>query len=152
MAFPYGSAPLALPLNALVSGIGLHLSATGGRADRPDLVFGTFTRSTPPATGAFEREDGVRVHLQVVDQRALQGRLQSSLQVGADVPDMVELLDGTMGIVTKGPIEDVPHLRPAARRAPGRARVPAGLGRAAGHRRVDADAVGRVLPGLAGKS
>jgi arabinosaccharide transport system substrate-binding protein len=50
------------------------------------------------------------VHLQVVDQRALQGRLQSSLQVGADVPDMVELLDGTMGIVTKGPIEDVGFL------------------------------------------
>jgi arabinosaccharide transport system substrate-binding protein len=33
--------------------------------------------------------------------------LQSALQVGAEVPDMVELMYGNIGIFTKGPIEDV---------------------------------------------
>lgn len=49
----------------------------------------------------------VNIQFQVVDQRALQSRLQSALQVGADVPDMVEIMDPTMGIFLKGPLEDV---------------------------------------------
>src|SRR5439155_311924 len=55
----------------------------------------------------FERRYGCKIQIQVVDPRALQNRLQSALLVGADVPDVCELLDGTMGMFTKGPIEYV---------------------------------------------
>jgi arabinosaccharide transport system substrate-binding protein len=116
MEFPYGRAPFAILLLAVLAGAALLWSdssqARGPAAGRrPDLVFATFTKEHAmayrAALPAFEKRHGVKVQLQVVDQRALQGRLQSALQVGADVPDMVELLDGTMGIFTKGPIDDV---------------------------------------------
>ncbi|HEV7300626.1 MAG TPA: ABC transporter substrate-binding protein [Tepidisphaeraceae bacterium] len=113
MGFPYGTAPLVILLIAIVSGAAAMLSeATSPRADgRPDLIFATFSKehaaAYQPAVERFELEHGVDVQLQVVSQRALQGRLQSSMQVGADVPDMVELLDGTLGVFAKGPVEDV---------------------------------------------
>lgn len=112
MTFPYGTAPLAILLIALASGAAVMWSeASSLPQQRPDLVFTTFTKEHAtaygPAVAQFEREQGVRVQLQVVSQRALQGRLQSAMQMGADVPDMVELLDGTLGVFTKGPVEDV---------------------------------------------
>jgi arabinosaccharide transport system substrate-binding protein len=111
MDFPYGKAPLAILVIALTSGVSVWLSARSAEQSRPDLTFVTFTKehaaAYKPAVEAFEKQHGVRVQIQVVNQQALQGRLQSALQVGADVPDMVELLDGTMGIFTKGPLEDV---------------------------------------------
>lgn len=111
MKFPYGTAPLVLLLVALVSGAALVSSGPSVVTARPDLIFATFSKEHAaayrPAMDQFERAHGVRIQLQVVDQRALQSRLQASLQVGADVPDLVELLDGTMGFFTQGPIEDV---------------------------------------------
>jgi arabinosaccharide transport system substrate-binding protein len=112
MDFPYGKAPLAILLLAIISGAGL-LFATGTLSGNrpPDLVYATFVKehalAYAPAVARFEKEYGVKIQLQVVDQKALQSRLQSALQVGADVPDMVELMYGTMGYFTKGPIEDV---------------------------------------------
>jgi arabinosaccharide transport system substrate-binding protein len=113
MEFPYGKAPLAMGLLAVVAGailwVGASSDATSPR--RPDLVFATFVKEQAdayrPAIQQFERDHNVNVQVQVVDQQALQGRLQAALQAGADVPDMVELLYGTLGVFTKGPIEDV---------------------------------------------
>lgn len=112
MEFPYGKAPLAILILAIIAGVGLLLSGTTRHtAERPDLIFATFTKEHAavytPAIAEFEKKHNVRIQLQVVDQRALQGRLQSAMAVGAEVPDMVELLGDTMGIFTRGELEDV---------------------------------------------
>jgi arabinosaccharide transport system substrate-binding protein len=113
MRFPYGPAPLAIFVIALLTGAVLAvwepLSGAGERP--PDLVLATFVKehaeAYKPAIARFEQEYGVKIQVQVVDQKALQNRLQSALQVGADVPDMVELMYGTIGVFTKGPLDDV---------------------------------------------
>jgi arabinosaccharide transport system substrate-binding protein len=111
--FPYGKAALVLMLLALMSGGAIFLNSKFAWSEegRPDLIFATFTKehaeSYRPAIAKFEKEHNCRIQLQVVDQRALTGRLQSAMQAGAEVPDMVECLDGTMGVFTKGPIKDV---------------------------------------------
>src|SRR5829696_2916278 len=111
MEFPYGRASLAILVLALASGAFVFTSAAREHARRPDIVYACFSKEHAAAyrsvIAAFEKQHGVTVQFQVVEQRALQGRLQSALQVGAAVPDMVELLDGTMGFFTKGPIDGV---------------------------------------------
>jgi arabinosaccharide transport system substrate-binding protein len=122
MSFPFGTASLVILILALVAAICIPFSgriAASPQAStspariigKPDLVLATFTKehaqTYDEVLPEFERRHNVKVQIQVVDQRALQGRLQSALQVGAEVPDMVELLDGTMGIFTRGPVEDV---------------------------------------------
>src|SRR3984957_2608554 len=112
MNFPYGNAPLAILILAIVSG-GFLLALSGPPPGQrpPDLVYATFAPEPVDAyrlvLPRFEQMYGVKVQLELVDQKALQNRLQSALQVGAEVPDMVELMDGTMGIFTKGRLEDV---------------------------------------------
>ncbi|HWB54870.1 MAG TPA: extracellular solute-binding protein [Tepidisphaeraceae bacterium] len=111
MDFPYGKAPLAILVLAILSAGAVLWSRQRQEASRPDLIFATFSKEQGAAYSealpAFEKKYHCRVQIQVVDQRALQNRLQSAMQVGAEVPDMAELLDGTMGFFTKGPIEDV---------------------------------------------
>jgi arabinosaccharide transport system substrate-binding protein len=111
MEFPYGKAPLAILILAVASGASVFLGAARQEARRPDLILATFSKehgaAYTPAVRAFEKEHGVRIQIQVVSQRALQSRLQSAMQAGADVPDMVEVLYGTMGFFTRGPLEDV---------------------------------------------
>lgn len=111
MEFPYGKASLFILLLALVTGGALVVASMRDQNERPDLIFATFTKehaeAYKPAIAQFERENNCHIQLQVVNSSALQGRLQSALQVGAEVPDMVELLDGSMGFFCKGPIEDV---------------------------------------------
>jgi arabinosaccharide transport system substrate-binding protein len=112
MTFPYGNAALSIVIVAIVSLIAITASEAGRFAEKPpDLVFATFTKehaaAYEPAIRAFEKRNNVTVSLQVVDQRALQSRLQAALQSGAPVPDMVELLDGSMGTFTSGPLENV---------------------------------------------
>jgi arabinosaccharide transport system substrate-binding protein len=111
MQFPYGKAPLAILIVAVATAAYVYVGAARQEARRPDIVFATFTKEHATAyrsvIGPFAKKHGVTVQFQVVDQRVLQGRLQSALQVGAAVPDMVELLDGTMGIFTKGPIDGI---------------------------------------------
>lgn len=119
MRFPYGNAALCIGLIAVASGVAIGVAGLRQDDTRPDLIFATFAREHAeayrPLIAQFEQQHGVRVQLQVVDIRALQGRLQSALQVGAPVPDMVELLDGSMGIFTKGPLADVGFIDLTAR-------------------------------------
>ena len=117
MEFPYGRAPLGILLLTLFAGAGLVAMnrGNGGAASapqsKPDLVLATFTKEHAAAyreaLPAFEAKHGCTVQIQVVDPRALQSRLQSAMQVGADVPDMVELQDGFMSYFIRGPLEDV---------------------------------------------
>lgn len=110
MEFPYGKAPLAILILALVSG-GLLLLQRVAARERPDLILQTFALQHVPglelAARDFYAKTGKRVEIQLVDQRALQSRLQASLQSGAAVPDLVELLESSMGVFTRGPLEDV---------------------------------------------
>src|SRR2546423_8423144 len=112
MRFPYGKAPLGILLLTLVAGAALVAGNISQKAEpNPDLVFATFTKEHAAAYSAalpaFEAAHHCKVQLQIVDARALQGRLQSAMQVGADVPEMCELMDGFMSVFTKGLIEDV---------------------------------------------
>jgi arabinosaccharide transport system substrate-binding protein len=111
MRFPYGTAALCIGLIALISGIAVAIHNWRADRERPDLIMATFAKDHAeayrPLIAEFEKKRGVRVQLQVVDQNALKGRLQAALQVGAEVPDVVELLDGTMGYFVKGPLEGV---------------------------------------------
>lgn len=109
--YPYGKAALIILLLALVSGI-LHFSISFRRkVERPDLVMAIFAPNHEEAyrevLPEFEKKHGVKVQLQLVSQRALQSRLQSALLTGADVPDVVELLEGSIGYFARGPLEDV---------------------------------------------
>lgn len=110
MRFPYGNAPLALLLVALLAGAGL-LMAGWTRPPRPDLVLALFSKEHQhmytPLVERFEREEGVRVELQLFDNRALQSRLQAAMLAGAEVPDLVEICAPGMGYFCKGPIADV---------------------------------------------
>ena len=112
MEFPYGKAALAILALALGTGLLLgYARLREARHERPDLVFATFTKEHAeayrPVIAAFEKERGVKVQLQVVDQRALQGRLQAAFQAGSETPDMVELISGSLGFFTSGPPGDV---------------------------------------------
>src|ERR1700712_4418156 len=102
MAFPLGRAALAMLVVMVISGGLLLLSPSTRSEQKPDLVYATFApehaAAYGPAIKRFEKEHGVRIQLQLVDQKALSDRLQASLQVGADVPDMVELLYSTLGL------------------------------------------------------
>jgi len=113
MNFPFGKAPLAIIGVSLASTIALLVGGgfAGAPEKRADLVFATFVKEQAqaysPAIARFEKQHNVKVQVQVVDQAALQGRLQAALQAGADAPDMVELMFGTLGVFTKGPLDDV---------------------------------------------
>src|SRR5688572_3097592 len=111
MEFPYGRAPLGILLLAVAAAAALGIGRSTS-SERPfDLIFVTFTKehahAYEQALPAFEAANNCRVQIQVVDDRALQSRLQSAMQVGADVPDMVELQDGFMSFYTRGKLEDV---------------------------------------------
>jgi arabinosaccharide transport system substrate-binding protein len=114
MRFPYGPAPLAIfLLAALTGGVLLVWTPLSHLADYrpPDLVLATFVPEQAEVYRAailqFDQLNNCNVQVELVDQKALQSRLQSALQVGADVPDMVELMYGTIGYFAKGPLEDV---------------------------------------------
>jgi arabinosaccharide transport system substrate-binding protein len=112
--FPFGPAPLAILIIALATGICLALWMPVSRHNgyqEPDLVLATFVPEQADvyraAVERFDEENHCNVQIQLTDQNALQSRLQAALQVGADVPDMVELMYGTIGFFTRGPIQDV---------------------------------------------
>lgn len=111
MNYPYGKAALLILLLAIVTGTAHVAMSFRRQAEKPDLVMAIFAPNHEAAyrevLGEFERKHGVKVQLQLVSQRALQSRLQSALLTGADVPDLVELLEGTIGYFSRGPLEDV---------------------------------------------
>jgi arabinosaccharide transport system substrate-binding protein len=108
--FPYGKAPFWLLFIAVVSSIA-RWSVSGGVDGRPDIVvvanspshFEAYKSAVP----RFERRHGVRVQVQFAHWSALQSRLESAMLAGADVPDLVELLVGSLGFFTRGPRADV---------------------------------------------
>src|ERR1700742_2964797 len=98
MIFPYGKAPLAILIDGLIvaGALGLFAARRAAPAERaPDLVFETFVKehaaAYAPAIAEFEKLHHCKIQIQVVDQFALRSRLQAAMQVGAPVPDMVEL-------------------------------------------------------------
>lgn len=112
LEFPFGRAAFWILILAIASGIGiLAMERRSPAPGRHDLTFVTFARqhyeAYAPAIAEFEKRKGIKVHIQLVDSRALGSRLQAALQVGADVPDMVEMQSGGMGTFTRGPLEDV---------------------------------------------
>ena len=112
MSFPYGRAPLGILLITLLACAGIALTSNSSHGRRkPDLVFAVFSKehatAYEQAVPAFEATHNCTVEIQVVDPRALQSRLQSAIHVGAAVPDMVELMDGSISFFIKGRVEDV---------------------------------------------
>jgi arabinosaccharide transport system substrate-binding protein len=107
--FPYGKAPFWLLVVAIASTV-LRL-AVGGRSQRPDLLFITFSRvhleTYEKAAAEFEARHHVHVQFQYADYRALQSRLENAMLAGADVPDLVEMFEGSLGFFTRGPAADV---------------------------------------------
>jgi len=109
--FPYGKAPFWILVLSVVTGIMLLVVSGKSNSDSYDLVFVTFARSHlegyQQATKEFEKEHGVRIHIQLVSDRAVKDRLQSALMTDAEVPDLVETLADSMGYFTQGPVEDI---------------------------------------------
>ena len=109
--FPYGKAPFWIMILALFSGLGVYLFNLPKPEQRADLVFATFAKAHYLAyvkqKEAFEKEHNVKVKIQLVDQRALESRLQSAFLADTDVPDMVEILNDTMGYFLSGPLDEI---------------------------------------------
>ena len=104
--YPYGKAPFALLVIAIVS-VGLRVATARRHDERPDLVVVTHTdahyESYRRAIPRFEREHGVKVVLQLTNWASLQSRLQSAMLAGTEVPDLAELFEGSIGYFTRGP-------------------------------------------------
>lgn len=111
MEFPYGKAPLCIMLIAGCSALALFVTGRGFDKGKPDLVFLLFAepqlRAYQQIVPEFERQYGVKVQMQVVQIQSLQSRLAAAMLSGAELPDLVELLAGSMGFFTKGPLEEV---------------------------------------------
>jgi hypothetical protein len=108
--FPYGKAPFWLLVIAALSSL-TRWAVGAGVHERADLVFVSNTptqfETYKKVVPEFERRRHVRVQLQYASTAAIQTRLQSAMLAGAEVPDMVELVDGALGYFTKGPPEDI---------------------------------------------
>jgi len=109
--YPYGTAAFLILLLAIVSGIAHLAFSLRRQSESPDLIFAIFAQTHEEpyrrVLPEFEEKHGVRVQMQRVGYRALQSRLQAALLTGADVPDVVEIMEGSMGYFTRGPLEDV---------------------------------------------
>jgi arabinosaccharide transport system substrate-binding protein len=108
---PYGRAPFWLSVLALASALVVGVLGQRAKVEKPDLVFALFAPNHLPfyrrAVPEFEKEHGVRVGLQLVNQQALQTRLQNAMLAGTTVPDMVELPEFSLSYFTRGPLSDV---------------------------------------------
>src|SRR5688572_8238986 len=106
--FPYGKAPLVLLLIAILSSVAF--AATRGSKRPADLVLATFAsthvKAYRDALPEFEKKYGVNVEIQQVDFQSLEARLQSAIVANTEVPDLVEISEGTLGFFTRGPTRD----------------------------------------------
>jgi arabinosaccharide transport system substrate-binding protein len=109
--FPFGKAPFWLLMLALGSALFLLAAERKSSGPRPDLVFAIFAPNHLPAyeriVADFEKKHDVHISLQLVHQRALQERLQNAMLAGTAVPDLVELIEGSLGFFTRGPLSEV---------------------------------------------
>ncbi len=110
MEFPYGKAPFWILVLAVLAGVGLA-GVQIRRGPRADLILVTFAKDHVPghmaAAEAFYKKTGKRVEIQLVDGSALYRRLSAAMQSGSTQPDMVELVEGSLGQFTRGPLADV---------------------------------------------
>jgi arabinosaccharide transport system substrate-binding protein len=108
--YPYGKAPFWLLVIALCS-TGLLIATRSKSKPRPDLIIAVFAgphrEAYLKALPKFEKEHNVDVEIQLIDYQALEARLQSAIVSGADVPDLVEISEGTLGFFTRGPERDI---------------------------------------------
>lgn len=106
--FPYGKAPFVLLVIAVLSSVAFAATRTDKRP--ADLVLATFasTHVKPyrDALPEFEKKYGVNVEIQQVDFQSLEARLQSAIVANTEVPDLVEISEGTLGFFTRGPERD----------------------------------------------
>lgn len=109
--YPFGKAPFVILVIAIISGIvfvGMRLRET---ESRPDLILAIqaeiHVKPYQKAIDQFNKENNCKVVLQRVQKEVLMSRLQSAMQTGCDVPDVVEILEGTIGYFTRGPLENV---------------------------------------------
>jgi ABC-type glycerol-3-phosphate transport system substrate-binding protein len=109
--FPYGKAPFWILVLALTSTLLVALTRKEHEEKRPDLIFAIFAaphlESYKRLTPAFERKHNVKVSLQLVNLQALKTRLQNAMLANAEVPDLVEIVEGSMGYFTRGPLKDI---------------------------------------------
>ena len=107
--FPYGKAPFWLFAIAVASTL-LAVTVRGKKPPRADLVMVTFTeahfKEYQRAIPRFEREHQLRVELEFSDWGSLQRRLQNAMLAGVDVPDVVEMIESSLGLFTRGPEKD----------------------------------------------
>jgi arabinosaccharide transport system substrate-binding protein len=111
--FPFGRLPFCLLLLALTSGIAVLVTHGRFNARRADLVLLTHARLHADTYRAmlpeFERKHGVRVDVQVMDQRTLRNRLQAAFLAGSEVPDLVEVHEN-LGNFSRGPVGEIGFL------------------------------------------
>ena len=112
--YPFGKAPFVILIIAIISGIvfcGMRVNELRKAKKRPDLILAyqaeIHTELYQEAVKKFNEENNCNVVLQRVQKEVLMERLQAAMQTGYDVPDLVELLEGTIGYFTRGRIENV---------------------------------------------
>jgi arabinosaccharide transport system substrate-binding protein len=107
--FPYGRAPFWILVVAIASS--LIRIALARPSERPDLLYVTFSRTHletyQKVAGEFEAAHHVKVQFQYASWKSLQSRLENAMLAGADVPDMVEVFEGSLGFLTRGPAADI---------------------------------------------
>lgn len=108
--FPYGKAPFWLLVSAILSTLLVGLTSRS-ESQRPDLILVTFTSAHydayRQAIPRFERDHHVKVDIELTHWSSLQSRLQNAILADTDVPDLVEMLEGSLGFFTRGPERDV---------------------------------------------
>lgn len=108
--YPYGKAPLVLLVLALCS-TALFFATQKQREKRPDLILVTFTAphqaAYRKALPEFEKRHHVKVDVQLAHWGSLQTRLQNAMLADTEVPDLVEMLEGSLGFFARGPKEDI---------------------------------------------
>jgi arabinosaccharide transport system substrate-binding protein len=108
--FPYGKAPFWLLVIGIVA-TSLRAATAARQPPRADLILvtlsGSHYESYKRAIPDFERRHGITVQLQYANAVSLQSRLQNAMLAGTDVPDLAELLEGSLSFFTRGPREDI---------------------------------------------
>ena len=125
--YPFGKAPFVILIIAILSGIVfgvMRLSELRKAKERPDLIMAyqaeIHEKLYKKAVENFVKDEKnfivdektgelrpPRIILQRVQKEVLMERLQAAMQTGYDVPDLAELLEGTIGYFTRGKLENV---------------------------------------------